>query len=175
MLRDVERRNERMWKDVGKTMGKAIREELLTTPTGVIYKDLLTENVDLITSIPRKAGERVMNLTTAGLSSGRRAESISREIMASSHVTKSRARLIARTEVARAAATLTQARAMSIGSEGYIWRTSTDADVRETHKKMEGKYVRWDDPPKTDASLDPYHAGCGPNCRCYAEPVFPEL
>lgn len=175
MVADVARRNERMWKEVGKEMGRGIRDELKRSPQAAIYHDLQRENVELITSIPKKAADRVQQLTQEALSTGRRAESISREIMASEKVSKSKARLIARTEVARAQATLTQARAMQAGSEGYIWRTSTDADVRDTHKAMEGKYVRWDSPPKTDKSLDPYHAGCGPNCRCYAEPIFPEL
>jgi SPP1 gp7 family putative phage head morphogenesis protein len=175
MVADVNRRNEVIWKRVGKEMGREIRRELATSPQGVVYREMMAENVELIKSIPTKAGERVHQLTTEALSTGRRAESISREIQASTGVTKSRARLIARTEVARTSANFHQARAMQVGSEGYIWRTSEDSDVRETHKAQNGKFIRWDSPPKTDKNLDPYHAGCGPNCRCYAEPIFPEL
>jgi SPP1 gp7 family putative phage head morphogenesis protein len=175
MVSDVNRRNELIWKRVGKQMGREIRNEIATSPQGIVYRDLMAENVDLIKSIPLKAGERVQKLTTEALSTGRRAESIAREIQNTTRVSKSRARLIARTEVARTSALFTQARAMQVGSEGYIWRTSEDSDVRETHKAQNGKYIRWDKPPKTDKDLDPYHAGCGPNCRCYPEPVFPEL
>lgn len=175
MLADVSRRNEKVWKQVGKEMGQAIRGELATAPHGVVYRQMMREQVELIKSLPIKAGQRVHDLTTEALSTSRRAESIAQEIKRSGKVTESRARLIARTEVARTSANFNMARAMAAGSEGYIWRTSKDADVRPEHQKMEGKYVRWDHPPKTDKSLDPYHAGCGPNCRCYAEPVFPEL
>lgn len=175
MLADVRRRDERMWRRQGLAIGRALRQEISSTPQGELYRELMEENVDLITSLPRRAGQRVHQLTEQALVSGRRAESISKEILETGKVTRSRARLIARTEVARSAAMLVQARAQRAGSTGYIWRTSRDADVRDTHKAMEGRFVRWDSPPKTDPSLDPYHAGCGPNCRCYAEPVFPEF
>lgn len=174
MLADVARRDARAWRRNGLAIGRGVRDIIELSPQGAVYRGLMQENVDLIQSLPRKAGERVHQLVEGGLVSGRRAESISKEILATGHVTKSRARLIARTEVARSAAMMLQARAMRAGSEGYIWRTSRDADVRDTHRAMQGKFVRWDSPPKTDPSLDPYHAGCGPNCRCWAEPVFPD-
>lgn len=175
MIADVARRNERLWKQNGARISSALREEIAGTSQGQVFRELMAENVDLITSLPRKAGERVHKLTQEALLDGRRAESIAKEIQASGHVTQSRARLIARTEVSRTASKLVEARARRLGSTGYIWRTSKDSDVRETHQKMEGKFVGWDDPPKTDPGLDPYHAGCGPNCRCYPEPVFPDF
>lgn len=175
MIADVSRRNERLWRQNGARIAASLREEIAGTSQGQVFRELMAENVDLITSLPRKAGERVHKLTQEGLLTGRRAESIAKEIQESGHVTKSRARLIARTEVSRTASKLVEARAIRLGSEGYIWRTSKDSDVRDTHKAMEGKYVRWSTPPKTDPGLDPYHAGCGPNCRCYPEPVFPDF
>lgn len=175
MLLDVRRRTERQWKALSLEIGQRLRTEIATSPTGDFFRLMQAEQVDLIQSIPRKAALRVQELTERALTSGARAESIAKEILASGDVAQSRARLIARTEVARASANFNQARAEALGSEGYIWRTSDDADVRDTHRAMEGKYVRWDSPPKTDPSLDPYHAGCGPNCRCFAEPIFPDL
>lgn len=175
MVSDVARRNERIWRERSKEMAVGIRGELQYSSQGVVFREAMDEQVDLIKSLPRKAGQRVHELTTEGLLTGRRAESISKEIMASSRVTQSRARLIARTEVSRTAQNFMRARAQAAGSQGYVWRTSKDADVRDTHKVMEGVYVPWDTPPKTDKNLDPYHAGCGPNCRCFAEPVLPDL
>ncbi len=175
MIADVNRRDARMWKANGEHMSKAIRAELQFTPTGVLHAALLDEQVALIKSLPLEAAQRVQKLTVMGLSDSRRAADIAKEIMRTGEVTKSRATLIARTEVARTAATFTQARAEFAGSKGYIWRTSKDGDVRDTHRHMEGKYVAWNDPPKTDKGLAPYHAGCGPNCRCFPEPVLPDL
>lgn len=175
MVADVARRTDRLWRENSKAMGLAIRAELAQGRSGAVFEEARREQIDLIRSLPLEAGRRVQDLTVGALSTGRRAESIAQEVVRTAEVTKARARLIARTEVARTAANLMMARAISAGSEGYVWRTSRDADVRDTHRAMEGRYVRWDSPPKTDPGLDPYHAGCGPNCRCFAEPVLPEL
>ena len=173
MLADVNRRNERAWRETGKEMGKALRMEIAYAPTGQAFSMLLDLQVGLIKSIPLDAAQRVQALTVQGLVTGERAASIAAEIMRTEDVSKSKATLIARTEVARASSVLTESRARFVGSEGYIWRTSRDGDVRPTHRAMEGKYVRWDKPPVTDKGLAPYHAGCGPNCRCYPDPVIP--
>lgn len=174
MVADVARRNLRGWEQVSQQMAHGIRSELAQAPTGAYYSQLMREQVDLIKSLPLQAAQRIHDMTTAGIASGRRAEDMVGEILGQGAVSASRARLIARTEVARAASTFTQARARYAGSEGYIWRTSADGDVRPTHRAMNGKFVRWDDPPKTDKGLAPYHAGCGPNCRCYPDPILPE-
>lgn len=175
MVADVNRRNLKLWETNSQDIGKAIRTEIKYAPTGAVYQELMGQQVVLIQSLPLDAAERVHNLVDEGLTSGRRAEDIVAMIEASGSVSKSRATLIARTETSRAASNFTQARAMFAGSRGYIWRTSKDADVRETHQHMEGVYVPWEEPPKTDKNLAPYHAGCGPNCRCFPDPVLPDL
>lgn len=174
MVADVARRNQRAWEQISQDMAHGIRAEITQAPTGAYYSQLMQEQVGLIKSLPLEAAQRIQDMTTAGIASGRRAEDLVGAILGQGPVTASRARLIARTEVSRAAATFTQARARFAGSEGYIWRTSGDGDVRPTHKAMNGKFVPWTDPPKTDKGLAPYHAGCGPNCRCYPDPVLPE-
>lgn len=175
MLADVSRRNVQQWEENSKAMSKALRAEILHAPTGMVLQALEDDQVQLITSLPTKAAQRVHDLSIDALSTGRRHEDLMQDILATSKVTEARARLIARTEVSRAQSNLTQSRAMYAGSPGYFWRSSKDGDVRPTHQAMEGEYVRWDTPPKTDKNLDPYHAGCGPNCRCWAEPVLPDL
>lgn len=173
MLADVSRRNEKAWRETGKEIGRALAVEIAQAPTGMVYQALLQEQVRLIQSLPQKAAQRVHDLAVNARVNGLRHEEVAESILATGKVTAARATLIARTETSRAAVTLTQARAMYAGSPGYIWRTVDDADVRETHQKMEGQYVPWETPPKTDKNLDPYHAGCGPNCRCFPEPVLP--
>lgn len=173
MLADVNRRNEKAWFEVSKEMGRALRMEIAHAPTGHLFGLLMQAQVDLIKSIPLEAAQRVQELTTEGLVTGERAKSIAAEILRTEEVSKAKANMIARTEVARAASTLTEARATFVGSEGYIWRSSGDGDVRPTHRAMNGKFVPWNKPPKTDKGLEPYHAGCGPNCRCYPDPIIP--
>lgn len=173
MLRDVDHRDEQAWSSLAKEMSVELRREIQRAPTGQHFQALLAEQVTLIKSLPLEAAQRVHELTIAGLEDSTRASEIAKEIMRSGEVTEGRATLIARTEVARSASTLTQARAQHIGSEGYIWRTSGDSDVRESHKKMSGKFVRWDKPP-TLSDGTTTHAGQIYNCRCYPEPVLPE-
>jgi SPP1 gp7 family putative phage head morphogenesis protein len=175
MFADVARRNAKAWKEIGGEMSRALQAEIAHAPTGMLYSALQAEQVTLIKSLPLKAAERIHELTTGALYSSARPDEVAKEILRTGNVTASRATLIARTEVSRTASNLTQARAMFVGSPGYTWRTSRDADVRETHQAMEGKYVPWGRPPKTDKNLDPYHAGCGPNCRCYPDPVLPNI
>jgi SPP1 gp7 family putative phage head morphogenesis protein len=173
MIADVAKRNELAWKRNSNDISKALLAELRYAPTGRAFSELQQQQVHLITSLPIEAAQRVQTLVERALLGGHRADVIAKQILETGSVTKARATLIARTEVSRAASNLTQARAQFVGSTGYIWRSSRDGNVRPTHRKMSGKFVLWTDPPKTDEGLAPYHAGCGPNCRCWPDPVVP--
>lgn len=173
MLADVNHRDEQAWIGLAQEMSAGIRREIQSAPTGELFQALLAEQVTLIKSLPLEAAQRVHELTIKGLEDSTRASEIAKEILRSGEVSESRATLIARTEVARSASTLTQARAQHIGSEGYIWRTSGDSDVRHSHKQMNGKFVRWDSPP-TLSDGTTTHAGQFPNCRCWPEPIIPD-
>lgn len=161
-----------MWREHSRDMGVALRREIENAPTGEVLRQLQAEQVYLIKSIPLDAAQRVHDLATEATITSTRASEIAKAILASESVSESKARLIARTEVSRAASNLVQARATWAGSDGYIWRTSGDADVRPSHAAMEGKYVRWSSPPTLDNLKG--HAGCLPNCRCFSEPMFPD-
>jgi len=162
MIEETARRDFAAWAEFSQHMGQEIRAELRQAPTGLRVQQLLDEQVGLITSLPIEAAERVQHQAAEGLAKGERAKEIADRIMETGHVTRSRANLIARTETGRVATTLTQARAESVGSEGYIWRTSKDSDVRPSHKAMEGKRVLWSSPPTLDGLTG--HAGALPNC-----------
>jgi SPP1 gp7 family putative phage head morphogenesis protein len=172
MVAEVAIREEVAWAEMAGQMGRSLRQEIRRAPTGEIMRQQLAQQVELITSLPREAAERVQRLATQALSEGGRAAEIAVEIARTGEVTEARARLIARTEVGRTQGLLTEARARHIGSEGYIWRTSQDGDVRKSHREMEGKFVAWSSPPTLDGLTG--HAGALPNCRCYAEVVIPE-
>jgi SPP1 gp7 family putative phage head morphogenesis protein len=170
MIADVSKRDAAAWVKRGRLIGRALKQEIDRAPTGAAMQKALAQQVRLITSLPQDAAQRVHKLTIEGMTGGRRASEIAAEIMKSGEVTKSRALLIAQTEVARTATALTQARAEYVGSQGYIWRTSKDAAVRFSHRRMEGKFVRWDQPPTLDGMVG--HAGQFPRCRCFVEPVL---
>lgn len=175
MLADVERRDRALWLQISKEMSVGLRKEIRSAPTGNALRELLSDQVSLIKSIPTEAAKRVHELTLAGIENGSRSKEIAAEIMRSGEVARSRATLIARTEVARTASNLTEARAQHIGSTQYYWRTVGDSDVRSDHKELNGKVFSWDDPPIADKhSGARAHPGCIYNCRCYAEPIIPE-
>ena len=189
MLYETSRRDEKAWRAQAKVMGEEISKELQSADIGGAYQQLMAQQVDLITSIPRDAAIRVHELATKHLYEGARFPEISAEILKSGQVSKARADLIARTETGRAAVTFQQARAESIGSEGYIWRAVMDYKTRPelgiknfarlntlkrgSHRKLDGTYHRWDDPPIAGTNGERAHPGAIYNCRCYAEPVLP--
>jgi len=172
MVVDVSKRDAVAWSKHGKMIGRSLQREIASAPTGDAMRKALVRQVQLIKSIPRDAAERVQLLTLEAITKGVRASEIAAEIMRSGEVSKSRAMLIARTEVSRTATALTQARAEFVGSTHYVWRTSKDGDVRPSHKAMEGQAVAWNDPPVLDNLRG--HAGELPNCRCFPEPILPE-
>lgn len=176
MLDDLNRRDEQAWMQQAADMSRALRDELRRAPTGEMMRALMAEQVGLIRSIPLEAAERVHRLTIEALEDSTRAAAISKEIQRSGEVAKSRADLIARTEVSRAATSLTEARALAVGSTHYIWRTSGDSDVRPGHRAMEGKVCSWAEPPDVDENgrIMNFHPGQIWNCRCWAEPIISE-
>jgi SPP1 gp7 family putative phage head morphogenesis protein len=175
MLVDVSRRNERAWERHTESMGAILKREIRTAPEGETLRRLQEIQVGLITSLPRQAAERVSKLAIEALEHSGRSGDLKKEILRTGSVTESRAQLIARTEVGRAQSNLTEARARHVGSEEYIWRTVGDHDVRPSHKVLEGTTHRWDEPPLCDPPDHHAHPGCIWNCRCYAEPILPEL
>lgn len=161
------------WRKLSSDMGRQLHREIDTAPTGEAMRASMQRQVGLIKSLPTSAAERVHKLTIEGIAQGRRASEIANDIMASGDVARSRAMLIARTEVSRTATELTKARALHVGSTGYLWRSAKDTDVRPSHKKMEAVFVPWDSPPTLDGMTG--HAGCLPNCRCTVEVVIPDI
>lgn len=173
MIDEVNQDDLDMWQRMGADLSRGIRREIMLAPTGEAMRELMNLQVTLIKSIPLEAAERVHKLTIEGLENSTRAKEIATEILRSNEVAKSRAMCIARTEVARTGANLTQARAEAIGSTQYIWRTSHDADVRSDHKILDGKVFAWNDPPIADRrSGARAHPGCIYNCRCWAYPLL---
>jgi|WetSurMetagenome_2_1015567.scaffolds.fasta_scaffold01362_9 SPP1 gp7 family putative phage head morphogenesis protein len=173
MLADIDRRGRRAWAQHSRTMSRALAEEIETAPTGAILRQLQQEQVTLIKSLPLQAAERVHEAAMRGILNASRGEDIVADIMRTGLVTRSRAVCIARTETSRVASNLTEARARYVGSSKYVWHTADDADVRDDHKKLNGKVFEWNNPPVADRrSGTRAHAGCIWNCRCYSEPLF---
>ena len=164
------RQNVAMWSELSKALSQKL-ETLASSREAVAMamEDLAAEGARLITSLPLETAIQVETAAQTAALTGARHESLVEYIESRGGVARSRAELIARTETARQTTILTQTRAVSIGSTGYIWRTSDDGRVRPSHAAMDGEFVKWSEPPTLDGLTG--HAGALPNCRCYPEPI----
>lgn len=173
IIRAVDNQDKFAWRQHSQNMSVALRKELENAPIGPVFAEIMKQNVLLIKSIPLQAAQRVHKLVQENMMQSARSSEIAKKIMETESVTRSRATLIARTEISKASTALTRSRASHVGSEGYLWRTAGDLIVRTSHRKMSNKFVKWEEPPTLDKMTG--HAGEFPNCRCYCEPVIPEI
>jgi len=147
MLQDVNARNHKQWLGLNQVISQQLKHDLRRTSVGMTMHELLEDQVELIKSLPLEAAERVQKLVLSGMENSERADKIAEMILDTGYVAKSRAIVIARTEVARTASALTQARATAAGITHYRWQTAGDADVRPGHKAMQGKICEFANPP----------------------------
>lgn len=175
MLTQVSKASKRAMQANAQKIGEGMRQ-VAELNEGYVARELMREQIELITSIPLKAAERAQKLAFEAVINGTRASEVAEMLKNSPGVSESDAATIARTEVARASSHLVQSRARAVGSTHYIWRNSGDASVREAHRKWHGKNLdgqifAWDKPPTLDDGTTG-NPGTFPNCRCYPEPVF---
>ena len=172
-LESINLNNQRAWKHATRKIGGLMRTTLLKTPVGAIARNLHDRQVGYITTLPLDAGIRAQKLAREAFLGGRRADEVARELSRSEGISARHGMLIARTEVAKANATFTQARAEYAELTHYIWRTLDDMQVRPAHREMANRVFRFDAPPEVEGE-----GAHGPgeiwNCRCYAEPIVPE-
>lgn len=181
MFLQVEREEWNQWRNVSEDISEGLRLVSETTPIGQVANDIVYRQVQLMKSLPIEASDRVRDIQSRAMQAvinGERPDALYQMIMESGGVASSRAKMIARTEIGRATSSLTQARALSIGSEGYWWRIK-GAGTRPSHKKISNRvdpkygkgFVYWSDPPTLDGMTG--HAGCLPNCECWSEVHVP--
>lgn len=178
LLDKVSRSNKLAYQKNSKSIAVALKLNVAESNVGQISRALMNEQVALIKSIPLEAGLRAQKIALEAALKGNRAapnsdtvEELKKQLGLSTEVAVSRAQLIAVTETARANASINQARAEAVGARGYIWRATMDEATRDSHRKMNGKYVEYSNPPKlSDGTVG--HAGTFPRCRCFGDPVF---
>jgi SPP1 gp7 family putative phage head morphogenesis protein len=169
MVLDVTRKDDVFWAQRSREMGRALKEEIATAPTGFALRERVLESAAYVTSLPLEAAQRVERLAIQMLTDSSRTGELVQEILRTSHVTKSRAQLIARTEVARTASLLTEIRSKHVGATHFIWRAVMDVDTRDLHRELNGKVFSWDDLPVIGSNGERGGPGSIYNCRCVAE------
>ncbi len=128
----------------------------------------ITENVSYISTIPQQYHSRISAVIQQGVKNGQRIPDMTAEIRKVYKVSENQARFIAVDQTSSITGQLTERRHRAAGVTKFVWRTSEDERVRESHKDFNGKTYE-------------YSEGAGPKklkpgqdfrCRCTAEPVF---
>ena len=144
-------------------------------------------NYETIRSDIKKYITDIDSATEQAVTNGWSVKTLSEKIAAlDTKITKSRANFIARDQIGKLNGTITQKRMQDAGLSMYVWDTSGDERVRESHAVMEGLLCRWDDatvcsydggrtwvPRPAGAVL--MHPGMDYQCRCCADAYFNEL
>lgn len=178
LVYNVNRQSEKQWKAQGRTINELLKKELKQKEMIKLMGYHIDQNIALIQSLPIDAAKRAYKILMEGHVSGARFESLTDQIERIGKVSHNRATLIARTETSKIGTALTQARSNLLDLKWYVWRTSQDVRVRDSHHLMDRVLISWDEPPAPEqlknikSTLGHYHAGNAPNCRCYAEPLL---
>lgn len=145
------------------------------------------QNSQLIKNMTDNEMERVSGIVQRGLQEGSSYSSITENIEKSFGITRRHAKLIARDQTSKLNGSLTKLRQQEVGITQYRWLTSGDERVRQTHRVLDGKVCRWDDPTVyLDESTGKWekrskiggtsvHTSQDVNCRCVPIPIIEGL
>lgn len=182
-ISQIYKHNVRSWKDLAANTRRAREIHIalkaeMAGPLGDKVRALIDYNAFLITSTPVNISKELTRKAMLMQQEGLRAEAIREELIRiAPNLTYNRAQLIARTEASKASTALTRARSFQLNLPWYVWSTSRDIRVRDSHKKMNNVMVGWSDPPSPEALdgekfIGRYNAGDIYNCRCVPLPVI---
>ena len=163
----------REWKKAIKaTLGIDIREDYYL---GDFYVEQLaiwiSENVDLIKTIPEATLGKMKDIVYDGFANGKTPTRMTKDIMRAYGVSKRRAQFIARDQIAKLNGQIQQAQQQDAGITEYVWSTCGDERVRESHRALNGKTFSWNEPPMNSDGRA-CHPGYDYGCRCIGRPVF---
>ncbi len=173
----------REWKRVVKeTLGIDLMDDYYK---GDFYEQALRmwvdSNVEKIKTIPTESLGSMRQIILDGYKQGRTIRDISKDIQEEYNISKHRAQMFARDQVATLNAQITKMQQQDAGCKRYRWSTSHDSRVRPCHAALNGKTFDWNDPPEmwyeTKKSGRVYTGRrCNPGedyaCRCVAIPEF---
>ena len=166
--------------NVGLDLKGSIEAEGLTDALKVI----VSQNVALIKSVKDEYKENIGKLLRDNVLEGNRPTNLVTQIKDIGGVTKSRAKLIARTETAKINTDMTQLRSEALGAKTYVWSASMDERTRTSHAVLNGLTMRFDDDtvysddggltwkPRSKIGGEQIKPGKIWNCRCAMLPII---
>lgn len=171
-----------------KSLGVDLEGVLSETDLADVIKAQSEKNISLIKSIPDEFFKNIETTVYNGVAEGNSFEQIAKVIVGIKGISSifgkldNRVKAIARNEVSNINGAITKKRQESLGIDTYIWSTAQDERVRDSHRVMEGKTCRWDDPTvylKGDKWVKrsgiggvEKHPSFDFGCRCTAEAII---
>ena len=136
-----------------------------TNRNAALIKQVTLEHTQDITNyLLVQVQKDVSRIVSNSLTKGEALRTIQSRIKEVTKVTDNKARLWARDQMAKGHRSVNKARLIDSGlNKGYIWITSRDGRVRDTHADKHGLFFRWDE------DIEP---GEDVQCRCYASPAI---
>ena len=131
----------------------------------------ISENVDLIKTVPSQSLGKIKELVYRQYMDGGSTTNIVKELQRQYGMDKRHANLIARDQIGKLNTKITESQQRDAGVKRYKWSDSRDEKVRKSHRRLNGHIFSWDNPPETDGGRR-CHPGEDYQCRCCAIPVF---
>ena len=140
--------------------------------TAGLIHEFSMENLRLIKDMPDEFLRQVQDELVDATRSGTRASDFSEIVQERLKVGESRARLIARDQIASMNGALTEIRQRELGITEFVWSASDDERVRDLHDERDGQTFSWDH--EFNETPDDGPPGRPINCRCVSVPVIPD-
>lgn len=144
-------------------------------------------NYQLIRSNASNFINKINTIVEQAVINGTTVRDLQKEIEKATYgLSESKCRLLARDQIGKLQGLISQGQMTELGLSMYIWSTSGDERVRDSHKEMEGLLCNWNDSTvysedggKTwidrPSSAVQMHPGQDIQCRCVALAFFPEI
>lgn len=153
--------------------GISLKTSVLPPPVREAVKAGITENVNLIRSIPEQYFQKLQGSVMRNIQRGDGTAGILRTVERLGLVTENRAALIARDQTSKATTALNAARMRALNVRKFEWLHSGGGkEPRKLHEEMSGNVYDLDDPPVIDDKTGERGLpGQLINCRCRMVPV----
>lgn len=129
-----------------------------------LLHNFVEEHQKLIKSVQTEQLDKIGLAIKRGIREGKLHKEIVKDIRGMTNISKRRALLIARNSVLQYSGAVTKQSQINAGIKSYIWQSSRDERVRDSHRKLDGEIFSWDEPGP--------HPRSEVNCRCDAIPVL---
>lgn len=129
-----------------------------------LLDSFINEHQKLIRSVRHEHLDKIGSAIKRGIREGRLQKDITKDIRQLTDIGKRRSQLIARNAPLQYSGALTKHNQISAGIKSYIWQSSRDERVRDSHRKFDGEIFDW-------SSTGP-HPRSEVNCRCDAVPLI---